>query len=481
MVNANELCVVPVAGSEPKLPVEFEQPYRIATSPRTVPGFDGMIVKAHNRHELYEFNGSSLSPVQGDFPHVWGFAFENGIHIGPDGVAFGFGSRPHVIFRLGQDASSWEPIEATQGYQRAFFDQGSGDVYWQATSQSPLNRITIGGASQQADLPVFNGDQTISIRTIAEANGTLALTGALGPTPRQSSSLWFRPFGKDWDLVLADLPEGKRLLPTFQDAQVEVGNGILRIFPSHSAFEPLIFRFTENELEFVSSLPAGAWAYHPGSQNWIGRVGPWSHSTQTDQGKLQGTPETLSPHFFVLGPDETAPRLISGLTSQSDIVGETVFYHPNPLTISGENLVFVHAAEGIVILDGLSLSQTQMFPYEEIGDHPEVTSQGSLTLIQSEIGVFVLNDTLSLHKVANFPVDAPWPHEVRIEYIAPWGSYLVLDKRTGEIHVSEDMEHFTKLEAEERVTGFVGVLPEPPSVLVIGEDQLYAVKDYCAP
>jgi hypothetical protein len=70
MVNANELCVVPVAGSEPQLTVEFEQPDRIATSPRTVPGFDGMIVKAFKRHELYEFNGTSLSLLQSDFPHV---------------------------------------------------------------------------------------------------------------------------------------------------------------------------------------------------------------------------------------------------------------------------------------------------------------------------------------------------------------------------------------------------------------------------
>ena len=164
MVNADEFCVVPVAGSEPQLPVEFEQPYRIATSPRTVPGFDGMIVKAANRHELYEFKGSSLSLVEEEFPHVWGFAFEHGIHIGPNGGAFGFGSRPRVIFRFVPDASSWEPIEATRDYKRAFFDQGAGDVYWQATSADRLKRVKGSGASEEVYLPVFNGDQTVSIR-----------------------------------------------------------------------------------------------------------------------------------------------------------------------------------------------------------------------------------------------------------------------------------------------------------------------------
>lgn len=481
MVNADEFCVVPVVGSEPKLPVEFEQPYRIATSPRTVPGFDGMIVEAINRHELYEFDGSSLSLVEEDFPHVWGFVFEHGIHVGPDGEAFGFGSRPRVIFRLGSNESSWEPIESTQGYVRAFFDQGVGDAYWQATSSDPLKRIKASGASEEVDLPVFNGDQTVSIRTIAEINGALALTGPLSSTPRESSSLWFRPFAGEWIKTSVDLPEGQRLLPTFQDAKVEVGNGIVRIFPSNTAFAPLIFRFFDDELGFVTGLPAGTWEYHTASQNWIGRVGTWSQSTKTGSGFWKETPETLPPHFLVLGPDETEARLIPGLTSQSDMAGETIFYHPRPITIAGENPVFVHADEGIVVLDSVSLSQTQVLPYEEIGDHPTVKFLGGLNIIQSEIGLFVLNDNLSLHRVGNFPVEAPWPHEVRIDYVEPWQTYFVIDKRSGEIHVSKDMERFTKLESAERVTGVVGLLPEPTSVLVIGDDQLYAIKQDCAP
>jgi hypothetical protein len=375
-----------------------------------------------------------------------------------------------MMFRVGNLLKRHEAISAR------FFDQGIGDVYWQANSHGPLNRINASGASEEADLPVFNGDQTVSIRTMTEANGTFSLTGPHSSTPRQSSSFWFRPLAMDWDLVLVDLPKGQRLLPTFRRAQVEVANSIIRIFPSNTAFEPLIFRFSENELEFVSSLPAGTWEYHKRSQNWIGRVGPWSRSTKPDLGYWQETPETLPPHFLVLGPDETVARLIPGLTSQNDIVGEKVFYHPSPITISGENPVFVHADEGIVALDGVSLSQIQSLPYDEIGDHPDIKSLGSLTFIKSELGVFVLNDNLSLHKVANFPVEGPWPHEVRIGYIEPWQTYLVIDKRSGEIYVSKDMDRFIKLKADKRVTGVVGLLAEPPSVLVLGEDQLYAVK-----
>ena len=481
MVNADGFCVVPVAGSEPLLPVEFEQPYRIATSPRTVPGFDGMIVKAANRHELYEFNGSSLSLVEEEFPHVWGFAFEHGIHVGPNGGAFGFGSRPRVIFHFVPDASSWEPIEATRDYKRAFFDQGAGDAYWQTTSADPLKRIKGSGAIEKVELPVFNGDQTVSIRTIAEINGALALTGPRSSTPRQASSLWFRPFGMDWVRVFVELPEGQRLLPTFQGAQIEVGNDFLRIFPSNNAFEPLIFRFFEDELEFVTSLAAGTWEYHTASQNWFGRIGPWTQSKTERMRSGKKTPETQPPHFLVLGPDETEARHIQGLTSLSYVAGGKIVYHPHPITISGDTPVFVDADEGIVVLDGASLSEIQVLPYEEIGDHPDVKSLGGLTIIQSEIGVFVLNDSLSLHRVANFPVKAPWPHEVKIVYVEPWQTYLIADKRSGELHVSKDMERFTKLESEKRVTGVVGVLPEPTSVLVIGADQLYAVKQDCDP
>ena len=481
VANADEFCVVPVAGSEPQLPVEIEQPYRMATSPRTVPGFDGLIVKAANRHELYEFNGSSLSLVEEEFPHVWGFAFEHGIHIGPNGQAFGFGSRPRVIFRFVPDASSWEPIEATRDYKRAFFDQGAGDVYWQTTSADPLKRIGASGASEEANLPVFNGDQTVSIRTVIEFNGAIALTGPRSSTPLQASSLWFQPFGMEWVRVFVELPEGQRLLPTFQGARIDVGNGILRIFPANNAFEPLIFRFFEDELEFVTSLPAGTWEYHTSSQNWIGRIGPWTQS-KTERIRLwKKTPETQPPHFLVLGTDETQAHLIQGLTSQSDVAGGKIVYHPRSITVSADTSVFVHADEGIVALDGVSLSEIQVLPYEQIGDHPNVKSLGGLTIIQSEIGVFILNDDLSLHSVANFPVKAPWPHEVRIVYVEPWQVYLITEKRSGEIHVSKDMERFTKLESEKRITGVVGVLAEPTAVLVIGEDQLYAVKQDCGP
>ena len=126
------------------------------------------------------------------------------------------------------------------------------------------------------------------------------------------------------------------------------------------------------------------------------------------------------------------------------------------------------------------MSQIQVLPYDEIGDHPRVKFLGGLNIIQSEVGIFVLNDDLSLHRVATFPAETTWAHEVIIDYVEPWQTYFIFDKRTGEIHVSMDMERFTKLESDARVIGVVGLLAEPPSFLVIGKDQLYAIKQDCA-
>lgn len=480
IANAEDVCVVPVVGGQAKLPVEFEQPYRIATSPRSVPGFDGLIVKASNRHELYKFNGSSLTLIQDDFPHVWGFAFEHGIHLGPNGEAFGFGSRPRVIFRLGSDASTWEPIESTRGYKSAFFDQGSGDVYWHAPSSKQLRQIRADGAIEDVELPSFNGDQTVSLRTVSEIDGVLSLTGPARSTAQSSSSIWFRQLDGDWARVPLELSDGQRLFDTLEGAEIQISNGFIRVFPDSTAYSPLIFRFSEEGLAFESSLPAGIWRYHTPSHNWIGRVGPRSQPKKRRIVLWRETTETLPPHFLVLGPDETEALLIPGLASQSDVFGDTVFYHPRPITIPDENPVFVRSDKGIVVLDGVRLSERQLLPYEDIGDHLRIKNLGRLNIIQSEKGVFILNDDLSLDKVENFPAESPWPHEVSIEFVDAWQSYLVIDRQSGKIHHSKDIKRFTNVETEERIDGVVGVLPDPASVLLIGEERLLVATKDCS-
>lgn len=66
-----------------------------------------------------------------------------------------------------------------------------------------------------------------------------------------------------------------------------------------------------------------------------------------------------------------------------------------------------------------------------------------------------------------------------IEYVDAWQSYLVIDRQSGEVHQSKDMRLFTKVKTEKRVNGVVGVLPDPASVLLVGEEQLLVATKVC--
>ncbi|AUQ46122.1 hypothetical protein PhaeoP10_01784 [Phaeobacter inhibens] len=142
--------------------------------------------------------------------------------------------------------------------------------------------------------------------------------------------------------------------------------------------------------------------------------------------------------------------------------------------------IFVRSERGFMFLDGVQAVGIEALRYEKIGIHPSMKTIGELNIIQSELGVFVLSDDLSLRRIDNFPAENPWPHEVIIEYVETWQTYIIIDRRSGEIHVSKDMQSFSTVESEQRINASVGVLLEPTSVLVVGEDRLYAVTQDCA-
>lgn len=478
--NAQEFCILPVAGSEPRLSVEIDQPYRIAISPKVVPGFDGLIVNALNRPELYEFDGESLSLIESDFPHVWGFAFEYGIHIAPSGEAYGFGSDPKVIFYHSNGYSGWEPIEETRDYYRAFFDQGSGDVYWRSSRSGRLKRFATGRAQEERDFPVFNGDQTVSIRTIPEINGALALTGLQRSTPSKSSSIWFRASGGAWGRIAIDLPEGQRLIDTFQDARVQVINGLIRIFPSNSAFEPLFFRISPEGLSFVGSAPNGEWQYHPPSGTWIGWNGRLVQPTEeTLLGFWDVEAEPVPPKMFTLGTNEIEPSRVPSLESPSHVRGQKIFYRPETIILAGEMPALIRSESGLATFDGTGLTERTALRYDAIGNSPYIRSLGQFHVVQSEKGVFLLGADLSLVHIDKFPVQQPWRHEVSIDYVDAWQTYVVVDRRSGAVYVSPDMREFSVVASAERITKFVGILPKPTSVLMVGENRLFAITNQC--
>jgi hypothetical protein len=82
----------------------------------------GLIFKALGRHERYEYDGRNDTRIEGHFLHVWGVAFEHGIHMPPNDNCYGFGSKRCVIFYHQAGMPTWASTEATQDYWQAVDD-----------------------------------------------------------------------------------------------------------------------------------------------------------------------------------------------------------------------------------------------------------------------------------------------------------------------------------------------------------------------
>jgi len=478
--KASDYCLRPVPGSEARLEIEKQQPYRIAQDPKEVPGFDGLVVKARNRHELYEFDGRRLKWIVDEFPHVWGFAYEHGIHVTPMGHAYGFGSRPRVIFYLQAETHNWVPIETTRNYNRAFFDQGNGDAYVHMKEDGQIFRLRGGHQSSDITLPIWNDMQTKSIRTIPEIAGVLALTGPLNGGYSGSNSIWFKPTGGSWDKIETPLPAGHRLLDTLHDATIEVQGDLVRVFPENSHYEPMFFRMERGKLLYAGSAPRGRWHYHPTSKTWIAWTGDWIQPmTTTRYWVFHFARDPIPPIAFVLHRGHTAAQVISGLSPASSVSKQTISYSPW-IDIPGDGWpVFVRSANGLATFDGHVVSYLDHLTYENIGRLPRVLSFPDLVLIQSEKGIFILNDDMSTERINSFPSQEPLSINVSIDFIPAWQRYVIVDRRSGLVFLSSDMRVFTPLTAPVKLTEFIGVHPDQTSALFVGESQLYALTYTC--
>jgi len=478
---ALKLCVLPVIDSDPKLKVEIEQPYRMATDPRILPSYDGLLIHAFNRHELYEFDGTRVNLIKDPFPHVWGFAYRHGIHLSSQGQAYGFGSKPRAIFYTDNKQATWTPIEGTHGYYQAFYDIGSNTVYFRQSRLDAALPITNGKIGKQITLPVWEGKKTQSIHTVSDLGVALALTGNFNSTPNGSNSIWYRLNEKDWQKISLNLPDGYRLLDTFQDAKITVSNNLIRIFPANSAFEPIFLRLTSGNVTYAGSAPNGAWQYHAQSNTWLAWHGKTVQPKSTSWLEfLKLSNEPVPPQLLILEPDEVQADTIPDLHPPFSGTGNKIFYYPSIVSLDGVTPAIIGHSQGLATLKDTSFSLQEKLSYDVIGKLPKVWSSGRFNLIQSEKGVFFLNEDMTIERIENFPIEQPWQHQTSINYIEYWKAYMIVDRSSGKIFISTDMREFSELNTEKRITKFVGVLPSPLSVLTVGEDRLYTVTTECA-
>ena len=85
-----------------------------------MPGFKGLLVAAMNRPDILEFDGRFIRPIKSEFPHLRGFVYEHGVHIGPDGSGYGFDIEPKLVFYIEPKGETWQPLEGTRDFDRAF-------------------------------------------------------------------------------------------------------------------------------------------------------------------------------------------------------------------------------------------------------------------------------------------------------------------------------------------------------------------------
>ncbi len=478
--QAEELCLLPVEGGEPILKYEIRQPSKIATNPRTVPGFDGMVVHAFYRHELYEFNGRRLRKIEDEFPHSWGQAYRYGIHTIPEGDAYGFGYKPRTIYILRIGSTEWEPVDVTRGYQQALFDQGSGSVYVRMSPEDLSFQILDESLRDEADLPVWNGETTKSIRTIPEISGTLAIVGRLNGLNAHTNTLWFKPDGGDWENVELDISNGRRLFDSLDDATIELSGNILRIFPNRSTFDPRFFHVDSGKLTYAGTAPRGRWKYHLPSRTWIGWSGPHMQPiTRTWFGLFDFAVEPNPPKAFIIRDSQTEAVVISGLEPRRSFAGDSVFYSDEIYLLDGDRPALIPSSEGLVTFDGKEFKAIDGLSYERLGRLPWIKTYEDQTIIQSEKGVFLLNDDFSADRVESFPVSVPWPHQVQIEYVEAWQLYLIVDRQSGSLFTSPDMKIFEEIDTTSKISAFIGSLSSPSAVLLGGADQLYTLTDDC--
>ena len=480
--EASDLCILPVIGSEPIFQVEERQPYRLARTPVVIPGYTGLIVNAGNRHELYEIDGHTYRKIEDEFPHVWGGAYQYGIHILPHGDAIGLGNKPWRIYHLRAGTSDWRPLAGTERYTRAVFDNGSGDLYFKNSEGRLFLRNADGHTAETGPMPSHNGIKfpLSAIRTVPELNGTLAIIEAFDDYRKRGNELWFRPFGGDWAMVTVDLPDQQSLPKDFGTIEVDKSHHLLRLFHDGWRTPPLLFDIESGHPAFIKTAPAGRWALHPGSETWFGWGGSEYQRLKKSAYmffKTHITPKPPTAYIIQRGFIEADE--IEGLEPPSSILNDAISYDLRPALSAQFGPMLIRTDNGIAAFDGETVREISSLSHDRVGELPKIMNFGDRIITQSEKGVFLLDNSLFAERVDAFPIARPWPHEVSINYLSGAEKYIVVDRETREIFESSDMRDFTRIDTDAKITKFVAALPDRDGALLVGTDMLYTLETRC--
>ncbi|SNZ19273.1 hypothetical protein [Cohaesibacter gelatinilyticus] len=475
---AGNFCIKALKNGKPKLPVEVKSPYRMASDPLVVGGKMGLLVKAYNRHEIYEIVDNDYRLVREDFPHVWGLSYPYRTFPLRAGGAIGIGSKPRAIYYLPADGERFERIEGTQDYVAASFDAVSQILFFQPKNS---NRISViwAGKVLPTTLPTLLERGVGDIHFIPELEGYLAKTSANFES-KKGNRFWFL---KDKDGVWLPASEefekeDARVLDYYlrdKTILVEEDVRILKIFTNNrpTAF----FRIEDGRPVFDKAISEDGWTQHEKSRSALLWNPMFSERKKTWWGKVI-EPET--PKLYILRYGQTVPEEIPNIAPAkiddgNGFLSFSTFIDALPET--GDLLI--ETDKGRVLFDGKDFAAVPGLGYDILGRHVRFVHSGLKKLLQSEKGVFVMNDDLLIKQVTQFPFHDPWRHNVSIEYFPKLEAYLINDRRTGDVYSSAAFETFHRIEGSAEITQFVAALPDRAAVLAVAKDGLVTIEKDC--
>ncbi len=479
--NAADVCVLPLENGRPLLNIEKEQPYRMARSPTVIPGWKNLVVKALNRGELYEISGQQYRKITAEFPHLWGFAFDNGIHQLADGDTVGIGWKPRKIYHLKAGDNEFQEVPSSEKYYSAFFDKNSKTLFIRKKITDQVFSTLMGGRLEPSMIPTIDlkWSKPLSVNPIfiPKLDGYMASTGA---------ELWFWKAGYSvWRLVQGS---GERRFGPGQYGNYQLKNAKIYVdiySQTMKIVEPSdrgvsYFEIRDGLPVYIGIGSPGNWEFQPPSEALLGWVGKETQSLKWSiLGLLDLPREPVVPKLFVLDKGSIVPRHLPGIEPQSSIVGDSLWYWTQFYSVPEFNVTLLRLKTGLGAFDGTIVKLLPQLSYDIIGKVVSFTYGKGLTFIKTEKAIFQLLPDLSVRRVEDLPSSPPWNYNFSMNYVEKMGFFLLVHRQSGQIFSSTDMLSFAKVNSKVKISSFVAELPDRPAALLVGEDGLYTVEQKC--
>lgn len=483
-------CILPVTGEEPMSEVETRQPYRLATNPITLPGYQGLLLRPLNRpskDHAFQILGTRYEPVPAPAPGS--NIFDKDLIQTASGDRFLAGWDNRILWHLPAGSQQWQQVRPGARWWGTAYDDGSEEFYVGFGAKEPLLRWDGTAFVPAGPMPtIFPGETSthtenglpIAILTLPGAGGTFAV--AVDWFNEKRRSLWFRPTAGDWTLV-ATQPDLDRLAPglifpgPFGDADVSADGTTVRLFAGTQHEATVLLRKGVGGWRLDSAAPIQNWVTHDPSGIRLGWIGqPRQDLTERYLLFFDRPVDPVPPVLHALDPGTLASRPLPGPAPVGEVTGNSIFYLGSIWQIPGVEPLLIRAADGWYTFNGAVLAPLPALA--AVGRHPRVRRLGPLVLIQSSTGLLVLDETLTARRVDSFPHPEP-DGSVMIDHIEASGLFVVTRSTSDTVHISTDFRRFDALAAPSAVTKVVAALPDRPALLLVGEDGLYTLEAEC--